>query len=143
MSTTAVPCQTPVVIVPVLAVMIRPLYEVALVTAPAIATEPVNEAVAEIVCPLIAPEVIVSAPMSIAPKPEVIEPAFRAPVPVIAVLTASLVSTRAASLPSNLSSSADEMVVAPVVMSFEPIARAVPISASETSIAVVMAPAAD
>ena len=41
--------------------------------------------------------VMLSAPVSIAPKPEVIEPASRAPVPVIAVATASLVSTRAAS----------------------------------------------
>ena len=111
-------------------------------TAPAIATEPVKDAVAEIVCPLMAPDVIVSAPMSIAPKPEVIEPVFRAPVPVIAVLTASLVSTRAASLPSSLSSSAEEMVAPEVTMSLAPILIAVPISASETSNAVVIEPPA-
>lgn len=44
---------------------------------------------------------MVSVPMSIAPKPLVILPALRAPVPVIAVATASFVSTSAAFLPSN------------------------------------------
>lgn len=56
--------------------------------------------------------VMLSAPVSIAPKPEVIEPASRAPVPVIAVATASLVSTKAASWPSKRASSAALMVTA-------------------------------
>jgi hypothetical protein len=52
------------------------------------------------------PEVVMlSAPTLMAPKLAVMLPASRVPVPVIAVLTASLVSTRAASLPSRRLSS--------------------------------------
>ena len=40
-------------------------------------------------------------PVEIVPKPEAIEPLARAPVPVMAVVTASLTSTRAVSLPSS------------------------------------------
>jgi hypothetical protein len=73
---------------------------------------------------------MLSAPVSIEPKPEVIDPVPRAPVPVIAVLTASLVSTNAASLPSNLLNS-----VASTVMPFKtktelllPVAVSVPVA---------------
>ena len=56
--------------------------------------------------------VILSAPVSMAPKPLLMEPEPKAPVPVIAVLTASLVSTRAASLPSSRLNSVASTVTA-------------------------------
>ncbi len=102
-----------------------------------VAPAPVNVVVEAV--PMVPEVVIVSTPTSIEPKPEVIEPESRAPVPVMAVATASLVSTRAASLPSRRSSSAEEMVVAPVVMSFEPMDKAATMSGSETSMATVVA----
>ena len=55
--------------------------------------------------------VMLSAPVSIEPKPEVMEPEFKAPVPVMAVVTASFVSTRAPSLVSKRLSSAAEIKV--------------------------------
>ena len=76
-------------------------------------------------------------------KPVPVAPAVKVPVPVIAVATASLVSTRAAFLPSRRSSSVEEIVVAVVVMSLLPMAMAVAISASVKSMAVVIPPAAD
>lgn len=62
--------------------------------------------VALIVPPVIVPVVVMlSVPTSIGPKPEVILPALRTPVPMIAVATASFVSISTASLPSSLLSS--------------------------------------
>ncbi len=80
--------------------------------------------------------VMLSAPTSIAPNPEVIDPEFRAPTPIIADATASLVSRSAASFPSSLPNSVAEMVSPPTVTSFEPRAIAVSISVSERSSAV-------
>lgn len=68
------PFQVPVVIAPVLAVTTSPLYEVAPVTAPAIATLPVKFAVAEMVCPFINPEVM--APEVTIPRLELVEKRF-------------------------------------------------------------------
>ena len=53
------------------------------------------ESVTEV--PVIAPPVIASAPTSMDPNPDVMDPELRAPVPVMAVETASLVSTSATS----------------------------------------------
>ena len=76
--------------------------------------------------------VMLSAPVSMAPKPEVIEPAPKAPVPVMAVATASLVSTRAASLPSRRLNSTS-VTVTPLMLKTFPAAlvtlrRPVPVS---------------
>jgi hypothetical protein len=71
------------------------------------------------VVPFIVVPVIVFV-VAIVPKPEAIEPDESAPVPVIAVLTASLVSTKAASLPSKRSSSVELIVAPEVTMLLEP-----------------------
>jgi hypothetical protein len=60
-----------------------------------------NEVSIEVVPCTVPVVVMLSAPVSMAPKPEDIAPAFRVPVPVMAVATASLMSTRAASWPSR------------------------------------------
>jgi len=61
---------------------------------------------------------VIVAALLIVPKPEVIDPALRAPVPVIAVATASLTSTRAVSrLSSRLNSVA--LTVIPLITKLE------------------------
>ena len=65
--------------------------------------------------------VIVSAPTSMEPNPAVIEPEFRAPVPVITVSTASFISTSAASRPSKRLSSVEDMSVPFESILFAPI----------------------
>ena len=76
-----------------------------------------------------------SAPILIAPKLVVMLPASKAPVPMMAVATASSVSTKAASLPSSLSSSAEDIVATLVNILFAPIFIALSISVAEASMA--------
>ena len=86
-----------------------PLASIRLVPAPAPELIPV--------VPLIVVPVIVLA-VAIVPKPEAIEPTVRAPVPVIAVVTASVVSTRAVSLVSSRLNSV-ALTVAPFKIKLE------------------------
>ncbi len=78
--------------------------------------------------------VIVSAPTSILPKPAVMLPESRTPTAVNAEIV-SLASRRAASFPSNLANSAEDIVAPPTVISLDPIAKAVPIAEADKSIA--------